>query len=324
MKSSLTALFICFSILLVVTCKPEKEKNTNESRENVAKKESKKKTTSSGQAAPDTILPDPARKITPAEMILIEGGKITIGTNEGPEISRPAHEVSVRSFYLDKHPVTVEHFRNFINTSGYTTDADNFGNSGVYDIASSKWNLLDGANWEYPLGPNHPPAKDEHPVTHVSWNDATAYAAWAGKRLPREIEWEYAARNGKNTGDKYPWGNNVLVNGQFMANTWQGAQTESQGADGFVYTSPVGHYGETELGLTDMAGNVWEWCEDIFNLYPGNNMPHNTDPAVRVIRGGSFMFDQAGDNSYAVWYRGYNTVETSLFNTGFRCAKDIN
>ncbi|MDO9615760.1 MAG: SUMF1/EgtB/PvdO family nonheme iron enzyme [Bacteroidota bacterium] len=187
----------------------------------------------------------------------------------------------------------------------------------------SKYKFKYHANWQYPMGKNAPKAEDNYPVTHVSWNDATAYTAWAGKRLPTETEWEYAARCGGRSHAKFSWGNELVQNGKYMANVWQGEDlTAQQGADGFALTSPVGSFPETSCGLTDMGENVWNWCSDVYTIYPGNNTPFQYNPEAKVIRGGSFFFDQNGENSYSISGRASNTQETSLFNTGFRCAMD--
>ncbi|MFC2086838.1 formylglycine-generating enzyme family protein [Bacteroidota bacterium] len=263
-----------------------------------------------------------AEDIELKNMIYFEGGEHIIGSNDRTPDESPAFKKTVESFYLDKNLVTVEEFRKFIKETGYITDAEKYGDSGVFSLESQNWSLVKGATWEFPLGPDKPKAKDNHPVTQVSWNDATAYAKWAGKRLPTEFEWEYAAKNGRNTNTKYSWGNEIFVNGKFMTNVWQGEINENQGADGFIFTSPVGFYGELASGLTDMGGNVWQWCANTYEPYPGNEMPYRIDENVKAIRGSSFMFDQAGDLSYTVTFRSKNTHDTSLFNTGFRCAKD--
>ncbi len=260
------------------------------------------------------------------EMILFKAGGFVMGSNQGMPVSAPAHKVSIDAFYMSKYPVTVEEFAEFVNETGYVTQAERFGNSGVFDFTMGRWNLLNGAYWLYPLGKKGERAKDDHPVTQVSWNDAKAYCEWAGVRLPSEKEWEYAAHNGqkgKGKDWKFPWGNQIKVGGKFKANFWQSDKaTNPTDADGFIYTSPVGYYGEHPSGLCDMSGNVWEWCEDVFTAYPGSSQQHPAAQNTRVIRGGSFMYDQAGDKSLTVYYRAYNTIETSLFNTGFRVAKD--
>lgn len=253
------------------------------------------------------------------EMILVKGGEFIAGSSEHKD-QFPPIPVSVKDFYLEKHPVTVAQFRAFVEATGYITDAEKFGNSGVFQLNQGSWTLKPGTYWQYPLGPEKEPAQENHPVTHISWNDANAFAQWAGKRLPTEIEWEYAARSGKKD-NIYPWGKSSKTSVGHLANIWQGNQFLKQGGDGFVYTSPVGHYGSNEWGFTDMAGNVWEWTADTYS--PVIGQPIATDPNVKVIKGGSFMYDEAGDISYSAIFRSRNTVETSLFNTGFRCAQDV-
>lgn len=263
------------------------------------------------------------KSIAQSDMIYFEGGDFMMGSVNGTPQERPVHQVVVESFKIDKYPVTISEFSKFIEATKYQTDADRFGDSGVFDFNTSSWALVPGANWQYPMGRNAPKADDEYPVTHVSWNDATAYAAWVGKRLPTEAEWEYAACcGGKNT-SKFSWGNELVINGKYMANVWQGNDLKAkQGADGFKLTSPVGSFPETSCGLSDMGGNVWNWCSDVYKMYPGNTTPFQYSPEVKVIRGGSFFFDQNGENSFTTSGRASNSQETSLFNTGFRCAKD--
>ena len=266
------------------------------------------------------VLPDSLPE--PEGMVLFRGGQIVMGSESPLPNQGPPFERFVEPFYLDVHPVTVGAFRKFILETGFRTEADKFGNAGVFDLAAGQWSLVDGANWENPFGRGREKAANDHPVTQVSWNDAVAYCLWAGKRLPTEAEWESAARNGENTGDRFPWGNELNPAGKFMANHWQGNMTDPQGADGFVYTSAVGYYGYTPSGLTDMSGNVWEWCADTFRPYPGSRGYFNVSEETKTIRGGSFFYDAAGEESLTVWYRAGNTTETSLFNMGFRCARN--
>lgn len=261
-------------------------------------------------------------KTTTKNMVYFEGGLISIGENDGLANEKPAFEMEIKPFYLDKNLVTVAEFRKFVEATSYKTEADKFGDSGVFLFETSNWTLLKGANWEYPLGKDKDKALDNHPVTHVSWNDATAYAGWVGKRLPTEFEWEFAAKNGKNDNLKYSWGTALVENGKYKANVWQGKSIkENEPKDGFLLTSPVGYYGENENGLADMGGNVWQWCNNYYNPYPFNISTAPQDSNIRTTRGGSFMFDEALENSYTTTFRGQNSIDTSLFNMGFRCAK---
>ena len=254
-------------------------------------------------------------------MIYFPGGKIRLGSQRLPNES-PEFDTLIKPFYIDKYLVTVKQFQEFVSATNFVTDAEKFGDAGVYDITSGNWNLIKWASWQYPFGPGKSKAQDNYPVTKVSWNDAETYCAWAGLRLPTEAEWEFAARNGKNSADLYSWDNMLIENKQYKANVWQGGQFDAKYADGFAFTSPVGFFGSTPVGLTDMGGNVWQWCSDSYRLYKGNKQPFSFDINTKVIRGGSFLFDQAKELSYTVSFRVGNTVETSLFNMGFRCAKN--
>lgn len=294
-----------FSILfLVISCK------------NAPKKDVKTTITPQEKVEISTV----SKKADLSTMVFFEGGTIQIGSENGPVNERPTFEMQVAPFHIDKNLVSVADFRKFIEATNYKTEADNFGDSGVFLFDQGQWTLLKGANWEYPLGETKPKSLDNHPVTHVSWNDAQAYASWAGKRLPTEFEYEFAAKNGGNT--IYPWGNTVLKDGKYMANVWQGTTAKDTDAkDGFLLTSPIGYYGESPAGLTDMVGNVWQWTQDVYASYPGSQNPEPTDPKIRTTRGGAFMFDQAGDKSFTTTFRAKNSIDTSIFNMGFRCAK---
>lgn len=140
-------------------------------------------------------------------MVFVPGGFTQVGAEDGQEWEKPVFRVKVDAFRMDEHPVTVAEFRRFVQATHHQTEAEKFGDAALLDEVSKQWTLEKGANWRYPQGTNHPPAPDTHPVTQVSWNDAQAYARWAGKRLPNEFEWEHAARNAVNSRSRYPFGN---------------------------------------------------------------------------------------------------------------------
>lgn len=262
----------------------------------------------------------------PKGMVFVPGGNSKIGNIHGLGRESPERNLKFRGFFMDKHPITVREFRAFVKATGYKTQAEKFGDAAVYDIEKKQWILLKGAHWEYPLGKTGLRALDTHPVTQVSWNDAKAYCKWVGKRLPYEEEWEYAAKSAGKVNDLYWWGNEFLKDGVFHANVWNGNfPLENNAKDGYLYTSPVGKFGENLLGLQDMAGNVWQWCENKYLPYPGSqnteNMPLETEE--RAQRGGSFMCNQSYCFGYRVTGRSGSTAESSLFHVGFRCVKDI-
>ena len=262
------------------------------------------------------------KEVDTTNMVYFDGGTITIGSENGLPNEQATFEKAIEPFYIDKNLVTVAEFRVFVEKTGYVTEAENFGDSGIFSFETGTWSLIKGANWMLPEGPLKEKANDDHPVTHVSWNDARTYAYWLGKRLPTEFEWEFAAKSGEDSSDKYAWGNELVIDGEYMANVWQGNSASTVDVkDGYLLTSPVGVYGETKSGLTDMGGNVWQWCETIYESNPGSSTQEPSDPKVRSTRGGSFMFDQALENSFTTSFRGKNSVDTSLFNLGFRCAK---
>lgn len=257
-------------------------------------------------------------------MVLIPAGTFT--AFEKDHLQESPDTIRIDSFFMDRHPVTVAQFRTFIDETNYVTSAETYGDAGVFDYELGQWVFREGATWLYPLGPDGPKAKDDHPVTQVSWYDAMAYCEWAGFRLPTEREWEYAARNaGKIEHAIYPWNsNNVMEYGKFKANFWQGAfPLYNSKKDGYKYTSPVGVFGETPLGLQDMAGNVWEWCSDWKEL--SHSAAHKILPPTnteKVQRGGSFLCDTKICHGFRVMANSSSTPETSLMNVGFRCVKN--
>jgi len=267
-------------------------------------------------------------KSIPEGMVYIQGGLVNVGSDDGLEQERPSFWAKINSFLMDTHPVTVGEFKKFIAATNFKTEAEKFGNGGLIDESTDQqWILKDGANWYHPLGPDFPAAPDDHPVTQVSWNDAITYAKWAGKRLPCEIEWEHAARNARNSRDIYSWGNDIQTNGKYNANIWQGKfPIRNYVEDGFSYTSPVGKFGKTPLGLTDMSGNVWEWQSNWkFNYEALFRTPTKAEDLSneRAERGGSFLCEPSWCHGYRVSGRSSSTPETSLFHVGFRCVKDI-
>ncbi|MFK7843880.1 MAG: formylglycine-generating enzyme family protein [Rhodothermales bacterium] len=261
----------------------------------------------------------------PEGMTYVPGGKTVIGSEKGLPMEKPVFETEVAPFFMDTHPVTVAQFRTFVEATGYETQAESFGDAAVLNLETYAWMLLKGASWEYPLGPAGEKAEDNHPVTQVSWYDALAYSKWAGKRLPTEIEWEHAARGATAAPHQYAWGNVLYAEGVAKANTWEGSFPEyNSGDDGFLMTSPVGEFGKTPLGLTDMGGNVWEWTDSWYLSYEKRGQaytPH--EQSERVQRGGSFLCNPGYCHGYRVSARSHSTAESSLFHVGFRTVKDI-
>jgi sulfatase modifying factor 1 len=286
-----------------------------------------------------TARQDPAGEgAVPEGMVFVPGGQTTIGieaqrweqlrarreTGPRPLFGRAAHppfRAEVDPFFLDVHPVTVAQFRAFVDATGHTTQAEEFGNAAV--LRGGRWRLVDGATWRHPRGPDQPAAPDDHPVTQVSWHDAQAYCEWAGKRLPTEVEWEHAARAGQER-RLCLWEGGCRNRSARIehANTWQGDYpTQNTAEDGYRYTSPVGAFGTTALGLQDMSGNVWEWTASWKRPYAERGTDFEpTSRSERVQRGGSFICDECG--GYFVFARAGATPRTSLFHVGVRCAKD--
>jgi sulfatase modifying factor 1 len=251
------------------------------------------------------------------DMVLVKGG--TLITTD--PVTKNSLQVKLKSFLLDKNLVTVSDFDSFVNATHYITEAEKFGNAGVFDDQTHSWTLVDGADFHYPFGRTKSKAASDHPVTQVSWNDALAYAKWKGKRLPTQWEWEHAAKNGENLQQQYTWGEDLVVSGKYKANTWQGSfPYHNTKEDGYAYTSPVGVFGKNKLGLTDMGGNVWQWCQD--SIEPTAEEAA-MDPATRrVMRGGSFLCDPMLCHGFQVTGRSSSTPESSMVHIGFRCAKD--
>ena len=259
------------------------------------------------------------------KMIFVKGGKFNFGSDNGLDREKPEREVIIQSFLIDKNLVTVEDFRSFVNASNYTTEAEIFGNAIVYDDSINTWQLVDGANWEFPLGKLKTIASHNHPVTQVSWNDALAYCKCYDKTLPSEVQWEYAAsERGQKKNQLFYWGNNLVVNNKYMCNTWTSGYPNTIGfQDGFKYTSPISHFEANSLGIFDMAGNVWEWCYNWHLPYDGNSQIFPTELEGKAQRGGSFLCNPNYCHGFRLSARSATSPESSLFHVGFRCVKNI-
>ena len=259
------------------------------------------------------------------KMVFVKGGKFDFGSNTGLDREKPEHEVIIQSFLIDKNLVTVEDFRNFVNSSNYITEAEKFGNAIVFDDSINSWQLVDGANWKYPLGDLKKMALPNHPVTQVSWNDALEYCKSCDKTLPSEVQWEFAAsERGQKKDQLYYWGNNFLVNNNYMCNTWSSGYPNTIGyKDGYKYTSPISHYKANSLGVFDMAGNVWEWCYNWHLPYEGNSQIFPDELKGKAQRGGSFLCNPNYCHGFRLSARSATSPESSLFHVGFRCVKNI-
>ncbi len=254
----------------------------------------------------------------------------------------PVRPVTVRPFSIDRSPVTNQVFRQFIEATGYRTEAERFGWSFVFWAhipqarfkelvedtvrAAPWWCKVRDAKWNTPEGPgSNISTRDDHPVVHVSWNDAVAFAQWSGQRLPTEAEWEYAARGGLEQ-KLYPWGDKLRPNGEHRCNIWQGEFPKlDTGEDGYAGTCPVEAFPPNGYGLYSMTGNAWEWCADWFSadfhMTAGRDNPAGPpDGTGRVTKGGSFLCHKSYCNRYRVAARTQNTPDSSTSNTGFRCA----
>ena len=266
-----------------------------------------------------------SRTAPPDGMVFVPAGTTRIGSRQGPPDESPVWTARVDAFFMDAHPVTVARFRRFVEATRYVTDAERVGDAGVFDMEARQWTLVPGAAWHRPHGPGGPAAPDDHPVTQVSWNDAVAFARWEGKRLPTEAEWEHAARGGRDAREPYAWGTALVQDGAPRANTWQGSfPAHNTGEDGHIFTSAVGTFGKTPLGLTDMGGNVWEWTADWYRPYADRERAFVPTPASeRAQRGGSFLCHESYCHGYRVSGRSHSTPETALFHVGFRLVKDL-
>ena len=308
------------------------------------------------------------------EMALIPGGSFSMGGDDDQawRDEYPKHMVVVDSFWMDVHEVTNAQFSAFVEATGYLTtaekvvdweeikkelppgtpkpDASQLAPASLVFVPADKpvslldvsqwWQWRQGANWRQPEGPGSSiVGKDNHPVVHVSWFDAVAYCDWVGKRLPTEAEWEYASRGGL-TDAVYAWGNEDLRSGKPKANTWEGAfPYRNDKSDGFYFTAPVQSYQANNYGLYDIAGNVWEWCadlyhEDYYKTLAGKTTHNPQGPKTsydsnepyalkRVSRGGSFLCHESYCSGYRNSMRMKTTPDTGSMHTGFRAVVSL-
>jgi formylglycine-generating enzyme required for sulfatase activity len=302
-------------------------------------------------------------------MAWIAGGSFMMGSNHHYPEEAPAHPVSVDGFWIDTHLVTNQQFHRFVTATGYVTLAEKPPRAEDYPGAIPEmlkpgsvvfhkpprpvslsqhlvwWRYVIGADWRHPFGPGSDlEGKAQHPVVHISYEDAQAYADWAGKALPTEAEWEFAARSGLQ-GAEYAWGDELMPQGQIMANTWQGQfPWENLTCRGFEGTSPVGFFPPNAFGLFDMIGNVWEWTTD---WYAPRHMvapvkesgccagmqdaadkararsiaPGGLPIPRRVIKGGSFLCAPSYCRRYRPAARMAQAIDSATCHIGFRCVK---
>lgn len=305
------------------------------------------------------------------EMIWVPAGEFVMGTTEKTQFrnEQPAHKVKIDGFWIDEHEVTNAQFRKFVEATNYQTTAEKAPDweelkksvppgtpkppaevlvpgSLVFtppahpvrtDDVSQWWTWIPGADWRHPEGPKSSIAdRDDHPVVQISWYDATAYAKWAGKRLPTEAEWEYASR-GKLASKKFAWGDEPPQESSREANIWQGTfPNKNDKLDGWERTAPIKSFPANSIGLHDMAGNVWEWCSDWYRADAYERLaargqienpsgpsdswdPAEPNAAKRVIRGGSFLCHVTYCESYRNAARRGTTPDTGMSHLGFRC-----
>lgn len=284
--------------------------------------------------------PTPARVPPAHDQVMLPGGEFSMGDSFGEgypaDGEQPVHAVCVGPFAIDVTTVSVAMFEAFVDDTAWVTAAEREGSSAVFhlavaaeradilgnDPAAPWWLDVRGADWRHPHGPLSS-AEPDHPVVHVSWDDALAYCAWAGRRLPTEAEWEYAARGGLD-GRRFAWGDELTPDGRWLCNIWQGTfPYANSGADGWLATAPVRSYPPNGLGLYQVAGNVWEWCADWFapDYYAHSPSADPEGPRSgerRVMRGGSYLCHHSYCHRYRVAARSANTPASSSGNCGFR------
>ena len=279
------------------------------------------------------------------EMVRLLPGAFLMGTDtpDGPASAGegPVRKVQLKAFWIDRCGVTNARFAGFVAATRYVTEAERYGWSFVFagllerDCATTRgvpdapwWHQVPGADWCHPEGPQSDlVGRGDHPVVHVSWNDARAYSIWAGVRLPTEAEWEYAARGGL-VQQRFTWGDELTPQGEHRMNVWQGEfPVQNSCEDGYYGTAPVYAFLPNGYGLHNMTGNVWEWCADWFSPVSllGGTLRNPKGPPTgtrRVVRGGSYLCEPSTSPYCRVAGRSSTTPTTSAGHLGFRCACD--
>lgn len=298
------------------------------------------------------------------DMVWIAGGTFLMGSNRHYPEEAPAHQVAVDGFWMDKHTVTNAQFRRFVEQTGYITLAERPVDPADYPGANPEllvpssvvfrktagpvdlrnhynwWTYVAGADWRHPRGPGSSlQGLWKHPAVHVAYEDAMAYAAWAGKELPTEAEWEFAARGGLDSAE-FTWGDEFAPGGKVMANTWQGEfPWQNLLEDGYEWTAPVGSFPPNGYGLFEMAGNVWEWTTDWYLAHGqikhaccmlenprGGERAQSHDPQMpddriprKVMKGGSYLCAPNYCRRYRPAARMAQPIDTATCHLGFRC-----
>ncbi len=282
-------------------------------------------------------------------MVKLDGGTFLMGTDSEQGFpldgEGPIREVTLDPFYIDARPVTNVQFDEFVSATGYLTESERLGWSFVFrghipqeryhELVEATvpgidwWCKVPHASWRKPEGPDsHLDGRSNHPVVHVSWNDALEYCRWAGKRLPTEAEWEFAARGGLEQ-KLYPWGDELTPGGRHVCNIWQGEfPTLDLAEDGYSAPAPVDAFPPNGYGLNTMAGNTWDWCQDWFHpahhvTATRNNPVGPLGGTAKVMRGGSYLCHRSYCNRYRVAARTSNTPDSAATNIGFRCVRDV-
>ena len=288
--------------------------------------------------------PQIARGSLHTETISLKGGSFNMGTTYASGYPQdgegPIRKRQVSPFNMDKFTVSNKQFKAFVQKTGYVTEAEEIGWSFVFagllpdDFEETRgvqaapwWRQVFQADWKSPEGIHSTiETRLEHPVVHISWNDATAYAQWVGRRLPTEAEWEFAAHGGLDS-SIFPWGDELQPDGEHQMNVWQGSFPDNNLIeDGWYGTAPGGTYPPNAYGIGEMTGNVWEWCQDWFTTEHDETVENPSGPTVgetKVIKGGSYLCHDSYCNRYRIAARSSTTPVSAMGHLGFRTVKDL-